>query len=505
MLARGTDSAYQLNVAIVVPRECAKTTLITQAGQMWCHLQDADLSTYTGSETMSRAAEFLSSNKMVLTGVDPYSRFAWLYGNWGVDGSRRWKTDGIVHSARKNVSRKEHSMGTWGVEQGLTGTHPDMLFFDDPTSYEKMAAHLAWLEIVNNHVTSLIPVVKGDGANIWVGTRYHDGDHFGTAFRLEGVQSIAGMALPDFSTSPNGKWHVYFLQGRHPDGKPSIPHIWSDKRMKEYERKDPLRYAAQIMNDPSSSEFNPLTRAQADQCFIAPNRIPWRRLSYTIHMDTAFKSQDRQARGDESVIQVWGHSRDGSGNVYYKEGYSSNIWRAEDFCQKIVLILQKLKAEGLRVRMMTDEIEPGGKRGTWEMVVQSFCASAGVICPPMITLLRGGRRKTQRMITAASYWVDAHVFLPSEAPGTEKLIDQMTRIGSSAHDDWADCAADVFHVDVYNVMHRLGGEQEASEAPPVNPWDDVLKPQYQINDATAMRYYDTLYPSSDEWDAPQPV
>jgi hypothetical protein len=476
--------AQQKYLAILVPREVGKTTIITQAGLLWMHLHDADLSTYIGSEKTEFAVQWLAPIKAVLDGSDPKSRFTELYGNW-YDTHRTWKTEQVVHSARYDLARKEPSFGTWGVEGGLTGMHPDVLCLDDPVSYEKMASHTGWLNTVNAHLVSLIPVLTADGLLVMPGTRYHDGDQFGRAFDPKlglGIKSIAGMPIPDAKVQGDGRWDVFYMSGRdarvtskeHPTGKPTCPRTWSEQRMRDFEKQDPLRYSAQVLNDPSNSEYNPLTLRQCRDCIIDEKEIP-RRMVCTLHMDTAFKYLKRQAGGDETVLQVWGHPRDGSGDVFFLEGRGSNVWRAEDVCSQIVMLVQKYRRMGKRIVMITDEMEPGGKAGTWDLVLQSYFNAANTPMPQFKTLSRGGTKKLGRLIEAASFWSDNHVKIARNAPGQEALIEQMSRIGSSAHDDWADAAADVFHKDVYQVMRRTGNRQDVAENVGSRPWDEVLK------------------------------
>ncbi len=468
---RATGHGKVHYLAAVVSRDLGKTTLLSQAGTTWLHLQDPDISTYIGSEKTEFAVDILKGILPVLTGSDPAARFVELFGSW-VHPERTWKDQQIVHAARVNVARKEPSFGTWGVESGLTGKHPDVLVLDDPTSYEKIASHANWLATVNNHLTSLIPVVKEDGLVMLVGTRYHDGDHFGYAFRNEYVKSITGMPMPEFRAREDGKWNVFYMAGRDSTGKPSVPGVWSDQRMLDFARKDPNRYAAQIMNDPSSSEFTPLTRDQLIDCYVEAKDVPYASLRYTIHCDTAFKSPERQGRGDESVFQIWGHTRDGSGDVYYIEGYGSNLWRGEEFFLKMVARLQWYQQKRRRIVLVTDEYTPG-KSGTTGLLLQSYCHGAGLPSPPYLEFNRGGKKKDSRIREAAVFWQDGHVRLIKDSPGVDRLIDQMARIGVSDHDDWSDPAADVFHKDVYRPIHRLGGQGKATWLPA--PQEDVLK------------------------------
>ena len=502
LLARRNKRPETLYLALLIPREFWKTT-ITGAWLMWLHIQNPDTSSYIGSESLTQAEMWFLPLKETMRGANIYARFPWLYGIWEAK-DRRFASSEVVHAARRDMAIKEPSFGTWGVITGLTGAHPDVLDFDDPTSYDRIEKDSGWLDTVNAHVNSFIPVLKADGLMIWPGTRYGNGDHFGEGFRLLGVKSVEGMPFPDHEKDcvrPDGKFEVYYLQGRFPDRTPVFPEQWPESRLLEFEVKDPLKYAAQIMNDPSSSKYNPLTIQQVNDCWVDKQYVPFAALKYTIHCDTAFKYQDRQARGDESVIVVFGHLP-GTGDVYYIEGYGSRSWRSEDFGDKLVQIVQRYRGMRRRVAMITDEQEMGGKTGTWETLLRNYFHHANLPMPAFISLKRSGSAKLSRMTNAAGYWVDGHVKLLRDAPGAQDLIKQMTTIGSSAYDDWADAAADVFHKDVYVPMRRIGSQDNAPA--PVYPGDEWLKTG-QITTKELMKLYDKQVLEAEDVSPYEPV
>jgi predicted phage terminase large subunit-like protein len=255
------------------------------------------------------------------------------------------------------------------------------------------------------------------------------------------------------------------------------------------------------MNDPSSSAYNPLTMDQVKDCWVEKEHVPFAALKYTIHCDTAFWYQERQARGDESVITVWGHLP-GTGDVYYIEGHGSRVWRSEDFSEKLVQIVQRLRAKRYRISMITDEREMGGKTGAWETLLRNAFHHSNLAMPAFVQLQRSGTAKVARITNAAGYWVDGHVKLIEKAPGVDELVKQMVSIGSGAHDDWADAAADVFHKDVYVPMRRIGRAGGVVETPsyPGDEWlktgmpttRDVLKMYDRQNAKAESTPYDTI-------------
>lgn len=459
------------HLMICVHREFGKTMIITKAGLLWIHLRNPDISTYIGSSTVTRAGLFFNPLKEVLAGNDPDSRFTWLYGNW-YDPDRTWSAESFTHAARVNMARTEPSVGTWGVETGLVGMHPDVGFLDDPIDYEKMASDATWLGKVNTHVASLSPVFRADSLFVYTGTRYHDADFIGEALRLEGAKTITGMPMAQVRESPDGKWHVYFRAARDAEGNPTFVENWPDDRLRAYERQHSLQYAAQLMNDPNTGAHVALTEAQVDQLWVDSKDVP-KNLRHSLHVDTAFKRRESTARGDYTVIVHMGHARDGSGEVYMLGAYGSNRWRVEDFNNQLVTLLQRLRSARQWPFVLTDEAEMGGKYGTWELTIQTWCHGSGIPAPQIKLLNRGGKKKVTRLIEAASYWVDGKMKLVRGANGVDQLVEQMLRIGTSVHDDYADAAADVFHKEVYVAARQAGWRDP--DPKPQRPYDDLLQ------------------------------
>lgn len=451
-----------MNIMLVIPRFFGKTTLLTISGQLWLHVRDSELSTYTGSESVNNAIEFVESAKKIVDGSDPYAWFTYLYGNW-YDKEREWRRDSSVHAARIGIGRKEPSFGTWGVEKGITGRHPDGGFFDDPTSYEAMASHSSWFQIVNDHMASLMPVFADNSIFVVPGTRYGDGDHIGAELKREGICELRGMPMGEAGStskqpirlSKKGKWRVYYLQARdtrdisnYEDGEPIFPERCSHEFLKEFERKNNLRYWAQMMNDPAGSEYNPLSRERVEQLWVEPKHIP-KNLRMFMHIDTAFKRPEQQAKGDLSTIVISGQSVDGSGVVYFLETWGSATVKLENFLDQMVKMYQKYAGLGRRIIAITDDKETGGHERSWELHVRKTFSSKGLSMPMFFPFSRSGRNKISRIIRAAGFWAEGFVYLQEGGFGLDKLVEEMVRVGNSDHDDYSDAAADAFHSDVY--------------------------------------------------------
>ncbi|HLC22105.1 MAG TPA: hypothetical protein VJM10_08395, partial [Candidatus Methylomirabilis sp.] len=301
-----------------------------------------------------------------------------------------------------------------------------------------------------------------DALIVWVGTRYDAKDHFGTAFDEEGVASVEGM--PEESQLPvseDGKWHVYFLAGRDKEGKATTPRIWPDKEMESYKKREPLRYAAQVLNDPTESETNPITWKQIRDCVIPQKEVPWSALRYAILCDTAFARAKYRPGKDYSVFIVHGYPRNGSGDVYVVEVHGNPYWRAEDFGKQLVTKVQAYRRQGKTIFAIGDEEESGGKSGAWKISLGNMFADVGQPMPQFYQWNRySGPKKVARFEAAATFWVDGHVRLVEGAPGIDSLMKQMSQIGQyrinpRLHDDFIDAHADAFQPELYQPMRRV--------------------------------------------------
>jgi hypothetical protein len=288
-------------------------------------------------------------------------------------------------------------------------------------------------------------------------------DHFGVALDSdeEGVASITGMAPESsFEVSPTGIWHVYFLAGRDIAGNPTTPHIWSDEEMKRYQKMRPLRYAAQVLNNPSESETNPITADQIKQCLIPEKDVPWGILSYAITCDTAFATGKRQIGKDETVFIVHGYPRDGSGIVYVIEGFGDKTWRAEDFAKRLVSTVQRYRRQGKKITAITDE-RSTSKHDAWRIALQNYFADANEPMPMFHEFDRWKMQsKRDRIHTASMFWVDGRVKVIDGAPGQKRLCDQMAMIGEimvkdNMKNDWVDAHADAFEYPLYQPARRM--------------------------------------------------
>lgn len=479
MRASGIQERFQLLVWVF--RGFGKTNLFTLNLPAYIMLTERDLSSYIGSETHPKAKDFLATIKPMFDGSDPYPLFTWFYGSW-YHPDRTWTTDAIVTSWRES-SLKEPSIGTFGVETGIAGKHPSLMLLDDPIDWVKVAEGST--TAVDNAIQCMdaaYPALNNDSLSILIGTRGLERDAIGHVLEQEGVRSWSGHP-PIENFRQGGKWDVYFLQARdvmdtkeYPKGRPMLPKSHSDQSLIDYENRNAKDYAVQMMGDPGTGEHMELTREQIQKLLIDRSEIP--AIEYaTIHLDTAFKLDERKARGDRNAIVVWLHDVRPTGMVFLDRIECSPRWRSEEFDQHVIRVLVDLKSRGIRVRAITDEAEVGGKRGVYKRHLEDVISAAGLRIPEIVLFNRGKTLKIVRLREAANYWLEGLARLVRDVPNLNILTEEMVKMGFSNFDDVADAAADVWRPEIWRG--RLNYVPDEQPYLPYQPGDDILKGRIQ--------------------------
>jgi hypothetical protein len=276
--------------------------------------------------------------------------------------------------------------------------------------------------------------------------------------------------------------------------------------MLAYAHRDPVEYAAQIMNDPATGEHMPLTRPQIERMIIKRDDVfP---IEYaTIHCDTAFKTPERRGKGDNNVIAVWLHDLRNTGMIAFDGAKVSNEWRVEEFNSALVATLLDLRSRNIRVRAITDEQEPGGKAETWKQLVTQAIEGARLRVPEIIQLPRSSQSKENRIRAAAGFWAEGYIRLLDDAANLQMLINEMARIGFISPDDLSDAAADVVNkkADLWRrPRFELNSDQDEGNYPR-QPGDDILRGSYgwEMTDDQARDLYDQQH-AKDEDEALEP-
>lgn len=451
---------------VCIPRGFGKST-VGSALDCWLQVRDPELAITISSYDEDQAKAFLGVAKAVFEGRSAYGHFEKLFGNWKPVDERPWQATRIIHGHRQHFALRDYSMAVASVGSGITGTRPDVFRLDDPIVQEKLTKESNWTDKARNHLDSAEYAVKSNGLHIVMLTRYSEDDVGGKILTEEGIATLTGL----YVDHKKGPWHAFYLAARDRELQPVLPQVWPDERLKEMEKKNPLFYASQLMNDPSASSTLPFQSKDLETVWIRKEDLP-SNLHYSIHCDTAFKDKLRRERGDWNVIQIWGHEH-GTGRVYYVDGWADNTSDARSFTDKLVSTLGMLHRGGNQPFALTMDASPG-RTGLYAAFLHDALATAGLPPINLLELRRGGKGKfseESRVRTAVYAWKAGKVKVVRGAGDAEALAYEMTHIGTSPHDDRRDAACDVFHEEVYSP--RLMGTAQVG-AVPLRPYADLL-------------------------------
>lgn len=491
--AGGTDRMY---LAVILPRGFGKTVTATKSASIWTHLDDPDMSTLFCSATSELSEDILNTIQQVIEGTDEDSWFGWLFGNWK-KGAKDWTKKYCHHGYRCARNLSEPSLDITGVDIGMTGYHHRQHWWDDPIIKNKFREGGVYLKGVHEAVNASWNALQTNGLMVFVLTRYADGDVAGKHLKEEGVATWDGMPCPNmtlFSKIPMGKgvWHVYFLQTENElTGEPVHPLLWDKKKIAEAKARDPEDFACQQQNNPGTGERAPLVESQLPELFMDYRdfrySVPIE--SASVHIDTAFKKLANIRTGDFNAVGVWLKDARRNGIMYLDTDLLrwSNEWREEDFNDQLLGVLLNLRRRAIRVSHLTDEVEPGGKAGTYKNRLMALAKQAGVRIHPdrFMQLNRGGTNKKARIRTSVGHWAENYVRILLHKdingkwiipPVVLELFNQILRIDAVEHEDIADALADGFIKDIWTPPDmQYFGNAAMEGQDPMQPGDTVLR------------------------------
>ena len=513
---RQTGIRKPMKVAVCIPRGWGKST-IGCALDLWIQLRNPNTSEIISSYDEDKAKEFLGVNIAVMEGESQYGWFKELYGSWkpSEGSSARWTKGEVTHNRRTNRALRDPSYTVASVATGITGGRPDVFRTDDLVVEEKLSKIGNWIERAKTHMDSAEYAVKTNGLFLAYYTRYREDDVGGKIMLSEGVKEFASFGMLPRSKDAykmGGPWHVIFYSCEDETGtKSTFPEVWPWERLKEIEAKDPRGYACQMLNEPSAVSYMPLKQHHIDQLWVPRSQVPLKECVRVLNLDTAFKYEDQVNRGDYNVIVDWAlDSR--YGIAHFMNGFRNNEWNSKEFMDALITYLKQLHGEGQWPLMITDERAAGGqKEQAFEQFLLGECRANGLPSPNYLPLKRSGQRTQKdenRVRTAVYAWLSGKVRLVEGANEVQALVYEMLHIGTSAHDDMRDAAADVFNPLVYRPYSGAGGLLETDQPRNERPYDELLWiPTADLTDDDRRRIYDNHFDqelheeSETEWDA----
>lgn len=505
----------QYRIASVLPRGYGKT-VCEKAAILWTHLLDPDMTSLVQSATDTLSGDILNAQVAVMSGGkehDPDSWFVWLYGDW-VTGAPDKTNKYINHAYRRSRNISEPSIDTSSAGIGATGYHPRQGWWDDPLEANKLReGRDAYLRAQKTAVKASTNSVHRNGLRVLTLTRYLDNDVAGEYFKEEGIATWNGMPCPHMSLFDKvpfgeGLWHVYFYQTENEEtGEPTHPYLWTRRMIEDAKRVDAEDFACQQQNNPGAGEHAPLVESQVPYLYTSYADFMWDvKVEWaTVHIDTAFKSKENIGKGDDSAIVVWLKDARNNGVLYLDTDLlrASNEWREEDFNLELVKVLLNLRRRGIHIRAITDEVEPGGKSGTYKNRLLGILRTAGFqLGDNQFIQLNRTKDKKSRIRTAAGHWSNGYarillnkngcdcpppeydrnknMYVSRPCPhfvvnsAVKKMIYQIVKVDTAQHDDLADAAADGYCQELWRPPDVTAGTPFEGTAV-ARPGDEYLK------------------------------
>lgn len=480
---RKVRAAGKKYMMAIVPRNCAKTQVITIGFNAWLMVRAPDLFVALGNESYGLAQAFLGGIKghisLPESGRAPdWHLFVWLFGDWS-RGAKKWAQDEISHGMRAS-SGKDPSILCFSPTSAITGRHPDIGNLDDLVSYDAYKRDANWNDVAYGCMVDLIPAVEPNGLIIYSGTRYGDNDPAGRSLREDGIATLTGHQHGPYQPTEGGRWHVLFFDALDETGEPEFPKTWPQREIDLYCKKDPVKGASQLRNDPKKHGLMALTDEQFLLCTVKRDTLP-ESMDIVLSLDCGFKERAKKG-ASESVIMVAGCDWiNKPGHWFVLDSHHSATWRSEQFLELLINTHMYWENLGHRVIAITDEDTPGGKGGTWEALIQSkYTDSPLQWAPPYICINRmaaNSKGKDQRISDAVAFVVQGCASFVEGGIGMSVLREQLTGHPYSAMKDHADAFADLFHKEVYHV--RVPALTMAKEKPEYGGYELQAKGNYR--------------------------
>jgi hypothetical protein len=170
---------------VLVPRGHQKSTIISVCWVVQQLLRNPNTTVGIYSAKWGLAKDLLNHIKNILT----QSALKDIFGEFrSRDG--RWTLEEIDIAQKDNVTIRNASVRTGGLDGGKTGTHCSLMIFDDPVTPENTTTPEQTRKTIDSYKDCL-PLLDPGGKIIVVGTRYSNGDLYGGLIENES-RSING-------------------------------------------------------------------------------------------------------------------------------------------------------------------------------------------------------------------------------------------------------------------------------------------------------------------------
>ena len=441
------------NQAILIPRDFFKSS-IGRATVTWMATRKAIVEGNYEWRTMIDSETMTLSNKHIGWIYRLYSSkdFVKLYGQFIKRGKghgngeiffRQRDTENGIHSEPNFMASSQKSE--------RTGLHFDFHWYDDLVGEQNYASSHLRQKTVEHYYSSL-NLLEPNGLVLYTATPWHDNDLTG---------KLLAAAADTEARNEKLSLHIYkrpALENEkgEPDenfGTSTFPERWSTEKLQEkrltMERGGKrFLWRAQQMIDPCVPEeaipFDRSTLYCSRENF--PNHA-FLRLK-TVTVDPNFRDSDR-AGGDYAAIVVGGFDHKAN---WWGIDVRMGRWNSEDFIEQLFDVNKTWRPHMFRMeKKFTSHL--------MSAIRQQESVRGETI--PMTFIERDWRSKEMRYTALRSIFGSHRIKFASEIlePVRDEMEDELSRLGTSAHDDFLDALMDQF-TGMTPVMSEMDGEEQ---------------------------------------------
>ncbi|MDE2100971.1 MAG: hypothetical protein KGL39_27240 [Patescibacteria group bacterium] len=233
----------QKKAALMVPRNCFKTSCDTVAGTVDMLAEDPNLTFLWATHTHDYTKQILSEAKWHFERNEDLREEMGLSGDprkWGT----KWAEDAITLPTRSRVA-KEPTIDTCGLDNPKVGGHYDVCIVDDIHTRENITPRM--LRKARHFIADLLPVLQPWGLVFVIGTRWHIEDVYAWIYEQnEGYEK---------RNQPSKKWDIMrrgCFDG--PNGLYFPSRLTMEFIDEQRTALDDKTFAAQYLNEAISSE-----------------------------------------------------------------------------------------------------------------------------------------------------------------------------------------------------------------------------------------------------------
>ncbi len=174
---------------VLMPRYSFKSCIADYGYILWRLTQDDSLRILIYAHSNAQAETFLAEIKHHIQGMKAGSKFLALYGDWESDPKEgTWNQSAITIKVRQHA-QDAPSVDTAGLETGKTGTHYDIIIFDDLVVKENTTTPELMQKTKDVYRASL-SLLKPGGEVLLIGTRWNFNDLYGEMVELARTTGI---------------------------------------------------------------------------------------------------------------------------------------------------------------------------------------------------------------------------------------------------------------------------------------------------------------------------